>query len=146
LDIQWAHAMAPKAKIILVEANSANLSDMFAAVSLAGSLVTAGSGGQVSLSWGASEFFGEASSDSTFTGSNVVYFAPSAASPGTLSPRVSPKGRRRGGHIQKPKQDDGKLLLAMGMVEGRRGPEPIRKATLLSKLHFKDRRQCPRDS
>jgi subtilase family serine protease len=52
LDIQWAHAMAPNAKIILVEANSANLSDMFAAVSLAASLVTAGSGGQVSLSWG----------------------------------------------------------------------------------------------
>jgi subtilase family serine protease len=55
LDIQWAHAMAPNAKIILVEANSANLSDMFAAVSLAASYATPGSGGQVSLSWGASE-------------------------------------------------------------------------------------------
>ena len=73
LDIQWAHAMAPKATIILVEANSANLNDMFAAVSLAASLVTAGSGGQVSMSWGASEYFGEATNDSTFTASNVVY-------------------------------------------------------------------------
>jgi subtilase family serine protease len=60
LDIQWAHAMAPNAKIILVEANSANLNDMFAAVSLAGKLVTAGFGGQVSNSWGTSEYFGEA--------------------------------------------------------------------------------------
>jgi hypothetical protein len=50
LDIQWAHAMAPRAKILLVEANSSNLNDMFAAVSLAGSLITAsGGGGQVQL-------------------------------------------------------------------------------------------------
>ena len=90
LDIQWAHAMAPNARIILVEANSANLNDMFAAVSLASTLVTNGSGGQVSLSWGASEYFGEASNDSTFTGSNVVYFAASGDSPGTSYPAVSP--------------------------------------------------------
>jgi subtilase family serine protease len=91
LDIQWAHAMAPGAKILLVEANSSNLNDMFAAVSLAGSLITAsGGGGQVSISWGSSEFFGESSSDSTFTGSKVVYFVASGDSPGTSYPAVSP--------------------------------------------------------
>ena len=90
LDVQWAHAMAPSAKIILVEANSANMSDMLAAVSLAGSLVTVGSGGQVSLSWGASEYFGEATNDSTFTGSKVVYFAATGDSPGTSYPAASP--------------------------------------------------------
>jgi len=83
--------MAPGAKILLVEANSSNLNDMFAAVSLAGSLITAsGGGGQVSISWGASEFFGESSSDSTFTGSKVVYFVASGDSPGTSYPAVSP--------------------------------------------------------
>jgi subtilase family serine protease len=92
LDVQWAHAMAPGAKIILVEANSANLSDMFAAVSLAGNLITQSGGGQVSNSWGASEYSGEAINDSTFTSLNskVVYFAASGDNPGTSYPAVSP--------------------------------------------------------
>jgi len=33
LDIEWAHAMAPNAQIVLVEAASANLFDLFSAVS-----------------------------------------------------------------------------------------------------------------
>ncbi len=64
LDVEWAHAMAPGASILLVEANSANDSDLIAAVNYARQqpgVVT------VSLSWGASEFSGEQNYDSSFT-------------------------------------------------------------------------------
>ena len=33
LDVEWAHAMAPGANILLVEASSTSYSDLFAAVS-----------------------------------------------------------------------------------------------------------------
>ena len=61
LDIQWAHAMAPDAKIYLVEAASNNYSDLLNAVSVASSLVSSAGGGEVSISWGGSEFSGETS-------------------------------------------------------------------------------------
>src|SRR5262249_41943798 len=35
LDVEWAHAMAPGASILLVEANSSNWMDLFAAVNYA---------------------------------------------------------------------------------------------------------------
>jgi subtilase family serine protease len=122
LDIQWAHAMAPKAKIILVEANSANLSDMFAAVSLAGSLVTAGFGGQVSNSWGTSEYFGEASNDSTFTASNVVYFAASGDNPGTSYPAVSPNVVAVGGTSISRNRMTGNFVSQSAWSSGGGGP------------------------
>src|SRR5271155_1096816 len=59
LDIEWAHAMAPNAKIYLVEAASSNFSDLLRAVSVANSLVSSAGGGEVSMSWGGSEFSGE---------------------------------------------------------------------------------------
>jgi subtilase family serine protease len=64
LDVEWAHAIAPKANILLVEANSSSTSDLFAAVRYAAaqSGVVA-----VSMSWGAGEYSGENLSDSTFT-------------------------------------------------------------------------------
>ncbi|MBV8488479.1 MAG: S53 family peptidase [Planctomycetaceae bacterium] len=64
LDVEWAHAMAPQANIILVEAKSDSLTDLFNAVDSARSMngVVA-----VSMSWGASEFYGETAYDSFFT-------------------------------------------------------------------------------
>jgi hypothetical protein len=64
LDVEWAHATAPKANIALVEAKSASLTDLFGAVNFARSLsgVVA-----VSMSWGTNEFYGETSYDSLFT-------------------------------------------------------------------------------
>ena len=97
LDIEWAHAMAPKAKIYLVEAASNNYSDLMIAVSKASSLVAAAGGGEVSLSWGGSEFSSEASYDSYFTTSGVVYFASSGDAPGTSYPSVSPNIVAAGG-------------------------------------------------
>ena len=75
LDIKWAHAMAPTAKIYLVEAASANFGDLLTAVSVASELAKSAGGGEVSMSWGGSEFSAETSYDSYFTQSGVVYFA-----------------------------------------------------------------------
>ena len=40
LDVEWAHVVAPGAKIVLVEANSNSLSDLMTAVNTAASLLT----------------------------------------------------------------------------------------------------------
>ena len=90
LDIEMAHAMAPSAHIYLVEANSSSFADLFAAVKKAVSLVQAAGGGEVSMSWGGQEYNGEASEDPVFTGTNVVFFASSGDSEGTIYPAVSP--------------------------------------------------------
>jgi subtilase family serine protease len=97
LDIEWAHAMAPGAKIILVEAASANLSDLLTAVTAATAAVNAAGGGEVSMSWGGSEFQGEQSYDQTFSKSGVVFVASAGDSPGTEWPSVSPNVVSAGG-------------------------------------------------
>jgi len=90
LDIEMAHAAAPSAHIYLVEAKSNSNTDLFAAVTKAIALVQAAGGGEVSMSWGGGEFSTEAKSDATFTGANVVFFASSGDSEGTIYPSVSP--------------------------------------------------------
>lgn len=89
LDVQWAHAMAPAAKIILVEAASSSLADLLGAELLAGRLVAAAGGGQVSNSWGSSEFSQESALDSYFQTGGVVYFASAGDTPGAEWPSVS---------------------------------------------------------
>jgi len=89
LDIQWAHAMAPQAKIYLVEAASSSFADLLYAVSVANTWVKSAGGGQVSMSWGGSEFSAETFYDSYFTQSGVVYFASSGDSPGVIWPSAS---------------------------------------------------------
>ena len=64
LDVQWAHALAPGAKIVLVEANSASDADLFTAVQTAAALPGVS---VVSMSWGGGEFSSEAAFDSVFT-------------------------------------------------------------------------------
>src|SRR2546422_10236220 len=73
LDIEWAHAMAPSARIILVEAASNSLTNLLAAETKAATLVAAAGGGEVSNSWGGGEFSGETSLDSHFIQSGVVF-------------------------------------------------------------------------
>jgi subtilase family serine protease len=90
LDLQTAHAMAPSAELYLVEAASSSINDLLVAVAKATSLVTAKGGrGEVSMSWGASEFRGEANYDSYFSATNVVYFASSGDAAGVNWPCVS---------------------------------------------------------
>jgi subtilase family serine protease len=64
LDVEWAHAIAPGANIVLVEANSASNSDLLTAVQAAADYAGVS---VVSMSWGGGEFSGEGSNDSTFT-------------------------------------------------------------------------------
>ena len=92
LDVQWAHAIAPGASILLVEARSNATADMLAAVKYARSApgVVA-----VSMSWGQAEYAGETAHDVTFTTpaghSPVSFFAASGdwGAPG-IYPAMSP--------------------------------------------------------
>jgi subtilase family serine protease len=90
LDLQWAHAVAPNARLYLVEAASNSVADLLAAVKVANSYVSAAGGGEVSMSWGAPEFSTESLYDTYFQASGVVYFASSGDSAGTGWPCVSP--------------------------------------------------------
>lgn len=88
LDLQWAHAIAPKAKLALIVAKSASLSNLLAAVDYAVKTVGAK---QVSMSWGSSEFSSEASYDSHFNKAGVSFFASSGDNGAGVSwPAVSP--------------------------------------------------------
>jgi subtilase family serine protease len=71
LDVQWAHAIAPGAKILLVEANSNSFANLLAAEDYAKTHAQ-----YVSNSWGGSEFSGEESStyDPHFVQSGVSFF------------------------------------------------------------------------
>lgn len=73
LDVEWAHAIAPSAKILLVETKSASDADLLAGINYA----TSHGAQAVSLSWGGDEESNEASYDSYFNHSGVVYLAAS---------------------------------------------------------------------
>ncbi len=97
LDVEWAHAIAPQANILLVEAGNQNLSgsgSLLTAVQYAASQkgVVA-----VSMSWGQNEFSTESSYDSYFippsTNPGVVFVAASGdngAYNGPIYPATSP--------------------------------------------------------
>jgi subtilase family serine protease len=88
LDVQWAHAIAPNATILLVEARSNSLSDLLAAVSYAKSQPNVVA---VSMSWGGSEFSTETSYDSYFSSSTITFFASSGDNgAGVIWPASSP--------------------------------------------------------
>ena len=90
LDIEWAHAMAPNAQIVLMEASSASNSALYQAVTAANSYIASHGGkGEVSMSWGGSETSSETGSDHYFTQSGVVYFASAGDSPGVIYPSSS---------------------------------------------------------
>lgn len=80
LDIEWAHAMAPKAKLFLVESVQVNTDPTWGAVTLAAKLVAQAGGGVVSMSWGDPEVKQEHNWDKYFTTPGVVYFAASGDS------------------------------------------------------------------
>jgi kumamolisin len=95
LDIEWAHAMAPHAKIVLVEAASASFANLFQAVDVASAIPNAR---EVSMSWGGSEFSTEASNDGHFTHAGIVYFAASGDTGGiVIYPGASPNVVAAGG-------------------------------------------------
>ncbi len=87
LDTQWAHAIAPSAHILLVEAKSASGTDLVKAVNYARSRSDVVA---ISMSWGGSEFSGESGYDGDFTSNHASFFASSGDSgTGVQWPAVS---------------------------------------------------------
>jgi subtilase family serine protease len=76
LDVEWAHVIAPKAKIVLVEASSNSLTALLHAVDVA---VQQGAS-VVSMSWGGDEFTTEHNYDSHFAINNVTFTVSSGDS------------------------------------------------------------------
>ena len=94
LDVEWAHAIAPDANIVLVEASSASIEALFGAVQYASNLPGVG---VVSMSWGASESATESRYDGLFATpaghTGITYIAASGdtgASSGVMYPAASP--------------------------------------------------------
>jgi subtilase family serine protease len=75
LDAEWAHAIAPGAKILLVEAKSASFSNLLGAVDYARNQPGVAA---VSMSWGEDELF----LNSTFETANDAYFTTPAGHSG----------------------------------------------------------------
>jgi subtilase family serine protease len=102
LDVQWVHAIAPGAKILLVEATSNSFGNLLAAEDYAKAHAN-----YVTNSWGAAEFAGEASYDGHFAQSGVSFFVSSGDS-GTpaeypsSSPNVISVGGTRLSNIGSP--------------------------------------------
>jgi pantothenate kinase type III len=99
MDVEWAHAIAPAANIILVEADSNSGSDLYDAVAMAADLPGVST---VSMSWGSPEFDGETGLDAFFTtpsghqGVTFVAATGDGGAPGTY-PAYSPNVVAAGG-------------------------------------------------
>ena len=76
LDTEWSHAIAPKAKILVVEAASDNGTSLLKALDFATSRADVIA---ISMSWGGTEFPGETKLESHFSGKNkkLAFFASS---------------------------------------------------------------------
>jgi hypothetical protein len=94
LDVEWAHAIAPAARILVVEASSQSVQSLMRAVNTARytpGVVT------ISMSWGFNEFWNESSFNSTFTtpvGHTGITFLAASGDSGTAGgpewPSVAP--------------------------------------------------------
>ncbi len=87
LDVEWAHAIAPGAKIALVESQSNNFRDLIHSINYTETTTGAK---QISISWGMPEFQNETSYDSYFAKSGISFFAPSGNGAYNAYPSVSP--------------------------------------------------------
>ncbi len=75
LDVEWAHAIAPSAKILLIEAKTESGTNLLNAIDYAASRKDVVA---ISMSWGGAEFSDETDLDSHFASvSNAVFFASS---------------------------------------------------------------------
>jgi subtilase family serine protease len=71
LDVQWAHATAPLARIVLIEAPDASVGSLMGAISLANAMGP----GVVSMSFGTPEGSWMTGMDSVFSNANMTYVA-----------------------------------------------------------------------
>ncbi len=92
LDVEWAHAIAPGAKILVVEAKTQSGVNLLSAIDYATARKDVVA---VSMSWGGAEFSDELSYDSHFasrTSSTIAFFASSGDDgAGVNWPAVSPR-------------------------------------------------------
>lgn len=87
LDVEWAHAIAPGAQIVLIEARSSSLTDLLSAVDFATSL----GANQISMSWGGPAFSRMSNYDYHFNHPGVTYLAAAGDSgAGAEFPSASP--------------------------------------------------------
>lgn len=87
LDVQWVHATAPLARIVLIESANASLNELGAAVQLANSMGP----GVVSMSFGGNEGAYVSSFDYLFKQTGMTYFAATGDNGyGVSWPSVSP--------------------------------------------------------
>ena len=83
LDIEMAHAMAPNAKVVLVEATNNSNKALFAAEVVAAQMVAAAGGGEVSNSWSGGETPNEKKFEKKdFSEKGVVFLASAGDSSG----------------------------------------------------------------
>ncbi len=75
LDIEMAHAMAPNAKIFLVESQDNSDTSLYHAEDVAAQLVRQAGGGTITNSWSGGEDPSELGNDSHFKAFGIVYFA-----------------------------------------------------------------------
>lgn len=88
MDVQWAHATAPLARIILIEAPDASTTNMLNAINLANAMGP----GVVSMSFGTPEGNWMSSLESAFSSANMTYVAASGddgTNSGAMWPSVS---------------------------------------------------------
>ena len=99
LDVEWAHAIAPQATILLVEATTNSMTNLMSAVSYATSSSTPTTLGipkvvALSMSWGGSESSSQTAYDTTFSSalsSGIVCFASAGDTGGeVIYPASSP--------------------------------------------------------
>ncbi|HTR48199.1 MAG TPA: S53 family peptidase [Verrucomicrobiae bacterium] len=87
LDVEWAHAIAPKATIVLVETPTNSLANLLTGVDVA----VRNGASAVSMSWTVAEFSGENGYDNHFVASGVTYLAASGdGGTGVAYPAASP--------------------------------------------------------
>lgn len=96
MDVQWVHAMAPNARIIVIETNDTQ-TGLLDGFKYAGEQVSMAGGGAVSMSYSFPEFPTETTYDAYFLAPGVVYvnsagdYGAGARYPGT-SPNVIAAG------------------------------------------------------
>jgi hypothetical protein len=131
LDVQWAHAIAPGASILLVEARTSSFTDMLNAVAYAAQQpgVVA-----VSMSWGSTEFVNEVLSDSSFTtppghtggsglSGGITFVAATGDSGGVVEwPAASPNVLSVGGTTLSLDDDGNVVSPEVGWWQGGGGP------------------------
>ncbi|MYN37753.1 peptidase S53 [Duganella sp. FT109W] len=81
LDVQWAHATAPLARIVLIEASTSSYNNLLGGIKLANAMGQ----GIVSMSFGGSESSGTSSAESAFAATGMTYLAATGDSGAAVS-------------------------------------------------------------